>query len=80
VRPGNVFTPKADTAVMSASSGFAMFTAIRHALSFVSSLTADRFLLSARAVEGVAIPSRPTKLMRRSEGICLAAAYADFFD
>jgi len=66
--------------IWGALGGFAMFTAIRHASSFVSSLTADRFLLSARAVEGVAIPSRPTKLMRRSEGTCLAAAYADFFD
>jgi hypothetical protein len=38
------------------------------------------WLLSARAIEGVAIPSGPTKLMRGSERICHAAAYAHFFD
>ena len=37
-------------------------------------------LLSAHAIEGVAIPSRPTKLMRRPEGISEAAAYANLFD
>jgi hypothetical protein len=52
---------------------------------FPSSLTAAaviliHLLLSARAVEGMAIPSRSTKLMRGSQGIYHAAAYADLFD
>jgi hypothetical protein len=41
-----------------------MFAAILLASSLLSSLAANRMLLSARAVEGVAIPSRRTKLMR----------------
>jgi hypothetical protein len=51
--------------------------------SFVKWFARDRAarpLLSAHAIEGVAIPSRPAKLMRRSERISEAAAYAHLFD
>ena len=50
------------------------------ASSLVSSLDRWSPLLSAHAIKGVAIPSGPTKLMRGSERICYAAAYAYLFD